>query len=135
MKRILIALLLIALIVGGIFAFYEFNRGVQTLDDVNADYEMTADELYSAFETNEKEALKKYEGKVIQLSGKIVEIKKSEKGTNLTLEAEDAMLGGVNCTFAQLDEELKEGESIRLKGRCQGFLMNVVLNNCVLVYE
>lgn len=135
MKRILIALLFIALIVGGILAYYEFNRGVQTLVDLNADYEMTADELYSAFETNEKEALKKYEGKVIQLSGKIVELNKSEKSNNLTLEAEGAMMGGVNCTFRELDDDLKLGDSIRLKGRCQGFLMNVVLNNCVLVYE
>lgn len=134
MKRILIALLFLALIVGGI-AYYQYSRTVPTLEGVKADYEMTADELYSAFEADEKAALEKYEGKVIQLSGKIVELKRTEKGTNLTLEAEDAMLGGVNCTFGQLDEELKEGESILLKGRCQGFLMNVVLNNCVLVYE
>lgn len=132
MKRVLIALLILALIAGGI-AYYQFNRTVPTLEEVEADYEMTADELYSAFETNEKEALEKFEGKVILLSGKIIEVKKSEKGNNLTLEAEGAMLGGVNCSFDQLNAELEAGEPVRLKGRCQGFLMNVILNNCVLV--
>jgi hypothetical protein len=132
MKRVLIALLFLALIAGGI-AYYQFNRTVPTLEEVEADFEMTANELYSAFETNEKEALEKFEGKVIMLSGKIIEVKKSEKGNNLTLEAEGAMLGGVNCSFDQLSADLEAGQTVRLKGRCQGFLMNVILNNCVLV--
>ncbi|MEX2380171.1 MAG: hypothetical protein WD530_05475 [Vicingaceae bacterium] len=135
MKKILITVLILALIVAGGIAFYQFNRGVSTLENVNADYEMTADDLYNAFETDEEVALEKYEGKVIQLSGKIADMKKTDKGNNLTLEAEGAMMGGVNCTFRALDDDLKVGDSIRLKGRCQGFLMNVVLNNCVLVYE
>jgi UDP-2,3-diacylglucosamine pyrophosphatase LpxH len=62
MKRVLIALLFLALIAGGI-AYYQFNRTVPTLEEVEADFEMTANELYSAFETNEKEALEKFEGK------------------------------------------------------------------------
>lgn len=132
MKRVLIALLILALIAGGI-AYYQFNRTVPSLEEVEADYEMTADELYHAFDTNEKEALEKFEGKVILLSGKIIEVKKSEKGNNLTLEAEGAMLGGVNCSFDQLNANLETGQSVSLKGRCQGYLMNVILNNCVLV--
>lgn len=134
MKRILISLLILALISGGV-VYYQYSRTVPTLEEIEADYKMTADELYSAFETNEKEAMEKYEGKVIEISGKIEAIEKSEKDVNLTLTAEDAMLGGVNCSFKQLDKDLKEGESVILKGRCQGFLMNVVLNNCTLVYE
>ena len=87
------------------------------------------------FESDENEALKRFEGKIIATSGRVMEVKESENGFNIVLEAEGAILGGVNCSFKEIDPLPKVGDSIRLKGRCQGYLMSVVLNNCSLVNE
>lgn len=135
MKRTLITLSILILAVAAAIGLYQFNRGVASLSDAKADYEMTADELYSAFESDENEALKRFEGKIIATSGRVMEVKKSENGVNIVLEAEGAILGGVNCSFKEIDPLPKVGDSIRLKGRCQGYLMSVVLNNCSLVHE
>ena len=135
MKRTLITLSILIVAVVVAIGLYQFNRGVASLSDAKADYEMSANELFNAFESDESEALKRFEGKIIATSGKVMEVKKSENGVNIVLEAEGAMLGGVNCSFKEIDPLPKVGDSIRLKGRCQGYLMSVVLNNCSLVNE
>lgn len=132
MKKVLILLFIIGLIGGG-YAYYEYSRTIPKIEESEADFEMTADELFNAFESNETDALKKYEGKIIKLSGEIIEIKKSEKGSNITLNADNALFGGVNCSFDELNEELEEGNQIVLIGRCQGFLMNVIINNTSII--
>ena len=45
------------------------------------------------------------------------------------------MLGGVICQLDELSEhkrtEFETGETVQLKGRCTGMLMDVVLVRCV----
>jgi hypothetical protein len=133
-KKLVISLLVLFVLVGGV-SFYLYNKKVPTLDSVEPDYEMTADELFNAFEANEKEALSKYEGKVILVKGKIAQLEDAEKKFNVILAAENAMMGGVNCSFSQVEKGIKTGDETMIKGRCQGYLMNVVLNNCVFINE
>lgn len=133
-KRIIIVVLILLVLVGGI-AFYLFNKKVESLENAEAAYSITANELYNAFEENEQAALQKYEGQIIEVSGELMDIQRAEQLINLTLEAENAMLGGVSCSFRELEKDLQVGEEVTIKGKCHGFLMNVVLSNCVLVNE
>jgi len=134
MKKIAILLIAFVLLGGG-YGLYLYNKKVPSLADTPADYTLTANELFDAFNADEQAALKKYEGKVIDLSGKVIRLNVNDSLSSVTLEATNSMFGGVNCSFSSSIASLKEGDEVRLKGRCQGFLMDVVLNNCYVIEE
>ena len=132
MKKIVL-LIVVLLILGGAYGFYLFNKKTPGLENVTPDYTLTAQELYDAFSLNEKSALEKYEGKVLQINGDILTFSKTDSISNVVFNAEDALFGAVNCSFNKLELNLEKNETIEVKGRCQGFLNSVILNNCVIV--
>ncbi len=127
--KMLLSLLLIGLL-GLAIGYFLFTMKVPSLENAKADFELTADELFNAFDENESAALIQYEGKVIAVSGKVSRIKTSETTSNITLDAQNAMAGGINCSFNEIVSQINKGDTVTIKGRCQGFLMDVVLNNC-----
>lgn len=132
-KYILLGILIVVLIGGGV-GYYMFNKKVPTLENTTADFTISADELFNAFEENEKEALSKYENKIIEVTGKVISVKNNASDSNIILEAEMAMVGGVNCSFKFTQyTEIKKGSTVTIKGQCQGFLMDVILNNSQLI--
>ena len=82
----------------------------------------------------------KYGDKVIQVTGKIVEIVKDSTEVSIVLNDE---MEGVNCALntKTVEENLNKinnfqvGDEISLKGKCDGFdmIMGVVLTQCYLV--
>lgn len=130
MKLKIIVTILIVGLIGLIVGGYLFNKKVPTLNDVEAEYKVTADELYNAFETDESVAMKLYESKVISVEGEVADVKVKDNKTNIVLKAENAMLGGINCSFNHANVKVSKGDQVIIKGRCQGFLMDVILNNC-----
>ncbi len=130
--KILIAFFLIILIGAGV-GYYYLQKEVAPLDEVEPDFRLTADELYDAFEADETAAGEKYIDKVIEVSGKVDRFTAQEAGVNIVLSAENAIAGGVNCAFTDPPSKLEPGTAIKIKGKCQGFLLDVVLNNCSIV--
>ena len=130
MKTKIIASILIIGFIGLAVAYYLFTMKVPGLEKTEANFELTADELFNAFDENESASLAKYEGQVIAVTGIVSRIKLSESTSNITLDAENAMAGGINCSFNEIVANINKGDSVTIKGRCQGFLMDVVLNNC-----
>lgn len=130
-NQIIIGTLIVAAS-AGLIGLYMYNKKVPGLENVQADYSLSADELFDAFEQNEADALLKYENKVIAVTGKIASIKHGEVSSNVVLLAENALAGGINCSFSDLNKQLVTSELVTIKGRCQGFLMDVVLNNCTI---
>lgn len=134
MKKYILIGFGIAVIAAVSVALYMYNKKVPTLEDVTPDFVLTADELFDAFDTNETEALKEYENKVIEVKGEVMSVKNSENQSNIILKAEMAMAGGVNCSFNYPQEaNIEKGMVVSIKGRCQGYLLDVVLNNCYLI--
>ena len=132
MKKAIVVILLLSLFVGGGYVFYLYNKKTPTLNNATADFTLTANELFDAFDTNETEALSKYSEKIIAVTGEVADIKESTEKYNIILKADNAMIGGINCAFTEKQKNITIGKSVTIKGRCQGFLMNVVLNNCFL---
>lgn len=132
MKKIIIAIVVL-LVLAGAYGFYLFNKKTPSLEKVTPDFSLTAEELYIDFSTNEKSALEKYEGKVLQIEGEILTYSKTDSISNIVFNADDALFGAVNCSFNTLNKNLKKNETIVVKGLCQGFLNSVILNNCVIV--
>ena len=131
MKAKIIIAVLFLVFAGGATGLYLFNMKVPGLEGIRADYQLEANDLFDAFDQDEASAMSQYENKVIEVSGKVVSVKNTDEGqANVILEAVNAMAGGVNCSFNHPVEDLTKGELVTIRGRCQGFLMDVVLNNC-----
>jgi len=131
MKKILLIGLLL-LLVGGTVAYFMYNKEHRNIAEEKANFTTTADELFAAYEADEKASDAKYLDKVIQISGEVVETKQNKEGLNTgVLKAKDAMIGGISVTMAKdKNQALTKGQNVTLKCRCTGKLMDVVLINC-----
>ncbi|WP_020538140.1 OB-fold protein [Lewinella cohaerens] len=136
MKNIIKYGLLLAVIGAGI-GVYLWNKPHENMDRAKTDVQISAGELFTAFAENEAQANEIYLDKVIAVTGKVREVSKSPEGlVKVTLDSGDEMFG-VICQLDELSEhqrtEFQPGESVMLKGKCTGMLMDVVLVRCVEV--
>ena len=121
----------------GIIALGYIFRGTEnSVESEKATYHLSADELFTAFDGNESTANEKYLGKVIEVTGKVREIEKTENGQLMLLLDCNSPMGGVRCTFEtkqdKVSKQVTKGALYSIKGKCSGFLMEVVLDNCSL---
>jgi hypothetical protein len=95
---------------------------------------LTAKNLFDEFQTSENVANKKWVGKVIEVSGNISSV--IESGNYISIDLRASADGGVNCSLLKKDldpgNNFKPGDSITIKGKCTGFLMDVNLVDCVV---
>ena len=99
------------------------------------DFILTSFELQKAFEENETIAIEKYVNKIIEVTGTVLSVTTGEGNvTNISLET-DSSLSSVICTLASGSGPAVPvpGKEIRIRGECSGFLMDVLLNNCVII--
>ena len=135
MKKTVVFLLLILIAAGIGLGFYFFDKKVPGLGNVKPDFELTANALYDSFELDEATSLIKFEGKVLQVSGEVSKVKLSDSTLSVILMADNAIVGGVNCSLRDIDAKISKGDKVTIKGRCQGYLMNVVMTNCIKVED
>jgi hypothetical protein len=132
-----IALIAVSVIVlaGILFGLYMYNLKPKDLQKVKPDLIMTAVDLQKAFEDNEDAANSKYVNKVIEVTGIIESIKPGDNKTLSISLKTGSPLSSVNCTFQSTPDisKIKVSEQIILRGECSGFLMDVLLNKCVVV--
>lgn len=96
--------------------------------------ETTAAEMVSAYESNELAAEKKYEGKVVKITGVVGDIKKDildkpyvTLGTGKQFEVRQVqcfLADGVDATT------LNKGDQVTLTGRVDQLMMNVLVKDC-----
>lgn len=133
MKFIYIAGFLV--IAGLIWGIWMYNRPVKDLNSHNADFITTASDLQKEFTVDETYAGNKYTGKTIELTGKVTSINmEADKVVSILLETSDES-SSVICTFRKSfdPKDMDTMKPVRVKGELSGFLMDVLLNNCVLV--
>jgi hypothetical protein len=125
-----------SILIAAIVGYLLYSKKVAPLDHMKPDFILTADALYDAFELDESEANLAYIGKVIDVKGEVSDIQELDSTWNIMLKAENAISDGINCSFVlQPDSEISVGTSVTVRGRCQGFLMDVILNNCTLIKD
>lgn len=129
MKKLILIGGLLGILVGGFVGYSLYNKPHRNIATEDADFKLSANDLFDEFDADEKAANEKYLDKVIEVTGDLIEISVNQDGKSvLTLEAENAMIGGVMCT---MKEETKiENGNYSLKCRCTGFLDDVILVDC-----
>ncbi|RYE00373.1 MAG: hypothetical protein EOP54_00275 [Sphingobacteriales bacterium] len=130
MKKIALVILLLVLI-GGSVAYYFYNKKPAQVEDIKSEA-ITATSLVKAFEENEAAANKKYLNKVMDVSGTVQEISQNQDGQMvIILASEDNPLAGVQCTMRESIANIKTGDQLTIKGFCNGFVMTVILSDCI----
>lgn len=99
--------------------------------------EISAEELFDAFHTNEVAAEQQYQGKYVKVTGVISNINSASTLTkaNVLLTVDQGVFGCVQCNFNQSDVQalanLKVGQSVTITGVCNDLAtFNLIINNC-----
>ena len=121
--KLISAAALLALL--AILAACETEAGIaKSISDQDAEFRVSAAQLFAEYESNEPAASEKYKGKVIEVTGVISKIYRGFLYTPyVELEA------GVRCNFSDTEDpvmlSLSEGQTISMKGRGDRMLSSI----------
>ena len=128
--------ILIILAVGGFIGYKIWNKPFTDPMQGEA-IKVTAIQLFNDFSTDEVTAQKKYVPeklgeKKVEVTGQIIETGKNADGEFFyTLKTSDEMFG-VKCIMDKGEEmkNAKVGDAITVRGFCDGYNMDVIVNRC-----
>ncbi|TNE50716.1 MAG: hypothetical protein EP344_17140 [Bacteroidetes bacterium] len=134
-KKILLILAVAAVFGGGIGLYY-FNKKVPSMATEKSELTVTASELFDAFDTDEDAATAKYVGKIVAVTGTVLESSTLEDGTPKVI-LDTGSDFGVLCEFDPNTDHARTsfepGEELTIKGECAGLNLDVQLARCVVV--
>ena len=127
MKRILVSLVVLAIIGAGV-GYYMYNKPVESLEHKKADIVISADQLLKEYESDETSANEKFLGKVIEVNGKVTGISNEDGKKKVNIETSNPM----SAIICEMEEnmstgDMKEGDNVKMKGMCSGYLSDVIL--------
>lgn len=146
-KRIIWTLLVLVAGAGIYYGFKEYNRTYKKLDKIQADFVTTDQALINEFEAADSASYKKYDDKIIEVSGFV---KNSNLADFTILLGDTGRLSAVKC---ELDTSFRTatvfpatGSQVKIKGHFYGFQkeemmegvslgVDVNLNRCILIHE
>jgi tRNA_anti-like len=135
-KKLSLLFILLLAVAGGV-GYYLYNKPVAKTTELKADFTLSSTELYNAFDADEEAANKKFNDKVIVVSGKVSEVDLSDAQKIAVMLDTGSPMGYINCSF--YNEEIArvrnvvKGSAVTIKGKCTGKLADVILNTCSLV--
>jgi tRNA_anti-like len=126
-----IGIVLLCLAILGIYSIFKPHQNVEGESPAAS---FSARDLFNEFQHDEAAADKKWVGKVLEVKGVISSVSEAGKYESVNLAAMND--GGINCSFLKKDMDsntgFHKGDSITIKGKCTGFLMDVNLVDCVI---
>ncbi len=138
--KIFLIIAVIGLVAGLSTVYYIFNMPHRDVENEAPAYTIEASALFEEYNNDEDATHIKYGDKILQVNGKIAEL--SIEGYQVSITLNDEM-EGVNCSLdsiaiaqnMELINQLKLGDNITLKGKCDGFdmIMGVVLTRCYII--
>jgi hypothetical protein len=128
--KIVIALGIIGLLASA-FMFYRIWYMPQR--DVADEIAIVVDaqSLLSAYEANTNSANTLYLDKALEVTGVVGEIAKNQQDKPVVSLKTNSPLAGVRCTMKD-EVQLSVGQTVTIKGRCTGYLMDVTLVDCYI---
>ena len=130
----------IVIIIGAASVYLYINKPHPSYEKLKAEFTTTPQAIYDEFKTNNKSSALKYNGKMVELTGKISKIEASDTLVTIVFAFSQGLFGdeGVRCAMLRKlnasTKELKQGEDVDLKGLCQGFNeTDVIFEKCSLI--
>jgi hypothetical protein len=117
------------------WGYYLYEKPRRGAAGARAEKSIAAKELYEAFAQNEQVANKLYNNKVLEVKGTVLQVQKSGESVSVLLFGGNSEGSGVNCSVAleKTDKIPVAGQSVKVKGICTGFLMDVNLVDATLI--
>ena len=136
-KRILLLILGIGLI-GAAVGFALWNKPHENMASSKAEASVEAAQLFKEYNTDENIANGKYLGNTIAVTGKVKESSRPEGGpAKVTLETGDEF--AVICELDALSQhprtDFQVGETVTLKGKCDGLNLDVQFSRCIEIVK
>lgn len=132
--KVLLILFGIGIIAAAGLVYWFYNKPARDVTQEKG-VQLTAQNLYDAFKTNEADANAKYLDKAIELTGEVGAVSVNQDGNTVVDFKTNDPLVVINCTFKTKPGTLTPGQTITFKGICTGYIpdANVVINEGVFV--
>ncbi|MBL7832143.1 MAG: hypothetical protein JNK41_14035 [Saprospiraceae bacterium] len=135
MKKVILIIVVLAIIVGG-YGYYQFNRKAENLESKQADLTTNVQNFVAEYQKDEAAANTKYLDKVVEVTGKVAEVRKDEKGAvKLSFVSDDPM----STVIAEMDQsdvekalKLQANSEVTIKGVCTGSLGDIICSRSVI---
>lgn len=131
MKKFLIGFILIALVTSAVI--YKLYNKPHRDPTKEKSIQIKATELFQNFERNETDANDLYLDKVVEVSGKIIEITTNQENFPVMVLETDNPMFAVRCTMEKTDASARVGDTVIIKGICTGYLSDVIIVKATLV--
>ena len=135
-------IIVIAVVAAGAYAYYEFNRKNQDLENVSPDITITTTELMKEFTDHFTLNDSLYKNKIVELTGAITKIDSTDKPVIIFFGEKNSM-SSIQCSMDPEHHEtyrsVMTGNTARLKGIYIGaisqelFGIDIKLNRCVII--
>lgn len=135
---VLVVIALMALLTLFLVYKYVYNKPHADIAGADAEFSLTPEELFEAYNTNYEEAVIKYSGKVIAIYGVPDAYEMFDDFSVAVFLLDEGMFGprGIRCTFPGNPDEIDfiEGQPVTIKGFCSGYNdEDVILEQCTLI--
>jgi hypothetical protein len=133
-KRLLLSALLLGILFLVFYGYSEYNRTAVDLTNAKPHHVLNAKNLLADYTEDETLSNTKYLNKILEVSGTIASTE-NQGDSVFTVYLEGDGLSNIACELSskQQLEPHNAGDSVWIKGRCTGYLMDVVMVQCVLV--
>ena len=105
--------------IGGAIGYYLYNKPPRDAENADA-IKVVSTELYQIFAKDSAAANKKYFDKVLEVSGVVNQVSQNQQKELIILLATNEPGAAVNCTMKGPAGNIKEKDSIIIKGICTG---------------
>jgi hypothetical protein len=145
LKKVLLAILVIA-VGAAVVGYYLFNKKHFSVEAAEPVAKITAAALHQSFTADSAVAKNKFIGdeanqKVIQVNGKVSDIKTDQQGNSVVLLTTATDGAFINCTMEGKADNVNAGNPVVIKGICTGYNFDadmgipgdVILTRCYLI--
>jgi hypothetical protein len=136
MKKMIMLIGIVGLI-GGLIAYQMYTQPLKDMANMDAEVQMSARDLYAAYDADESAANEAYLGKIIEVTGVVQQIENGDSGAATLVLDTGAALGSVLCRMDQQKGDdlshLQAGQQIQVRGECVGKLIDVEFTRCILI--
>ncbi len=136
LKPVFTVLILIGMLIAYI-GYKLYTKPHQDIEQLKPDLTATADQILADYQ-DEQQGNTKYLGKIVEVSGTILELNTGQNNTHQIVLDTGDMMARVSCELDYLVDHpklanYKIGDQIRLKGLGAGMVMDIVLDRCVIL--
>lgn len=135
-RKALLTIAIIAALIAAYVVYSNFLKTAPAMKDLVAEFKLSAVELYAQFEADEIAANAKFQNKILEISGEVVEVT-SEEGGNPFISLKTDGFGVIKCTLESAPsfealQKIEIGGEITIKGECIGMLLDVLIERSII---